>query len=93
MNQAGVGAPVRSAFGDGLRRLVAGGHVVRQSAPILPPTTGGFRGFIGLFKSRAARGVIVPKGTSYTGQLPLSQQPKVNKPRPWDVGTGAKYSG
>lgn len=94
-NQAGVTAPRTSAFGQALRRIVAGGRVVRLDAPVLPQTTGGYRGFVGRFRSRAATGVIVPKGASYTGQLPMSQQPKVDKPRPWTdmFGIGAKYSG
>lgn len=92
-NQAEAGVPHSSAYGTALRALVAGGHVVRNSAPVMPPTTGGFRGFVGLFLGRAARSVIVPKGTSYTGQLPLSQQPKVDKPRPWLVGIGSRYTG
>lgn len=95
LNQAEAGVPHSSAFGQALRRLVAGGRIVRNDAPVLPQTTGGYRGFVGTFRSRAATGVIVPKGTSYTGQLPLSVQPKVSKPRPWldAIGFGAKYSG
>lgn len=95
MNQAEAGTPHASAYGRGLRALVASGHIVRDSAPVMPPTTGGFRGFFGYVKARAATSVIVPRGTYYTGQLPLSEQPKVDKPRPWaDVfGLGAKYSG
>lgn len=94
-NQAEAGSPSHSAFGIALRALVAGKRVVRQSAPVLPPTTGGFRGFVGTMRARAATGVIVPRGASYTGQLPLSEQQKVDKPRPWldSLGFGAKYSG
>lgn len=95
MNQAEAGSPHSSAYGRGLRALVGNGKVVRDAAPILPPTTGGFFGFLGYFKARAARGVIVPRGTYYTGQLPLSEQPKVDKARPWSdaLAFGAKYSG
>lgn len=94
MNQAEAGTPHSSSYGAGLRALVRGGMVVRAAAPVLPPTRGGFLGFVGLARSRAARSVIVPKGTSYTGQLPLSAQPKVDKSRPWLAGVlGAKYSG
>jgi hypothetical protein len=44
--------------------------------------------------AKSAPSVIIPKGTSYTGQLPLTQQPKVPKPRPWVDGVlGARYTG
>lgn len=93
-NQAEAGTPHSSAFGAALRALVGGGRVVRNDAPVLPQTTGGYRGFVGLFRARAANSVIVPKGTSYTGQLPLSEQPKVEKARPWLSGSiGSRYSG
>lgn len=93
-NQAEAGVPNRSAYGQQLRAIVSGGKVVRAAAPVLPQTRGGFRGFIGWMRSRAARTVIVPKGASYTGQLPLGQQSKVDKPRPWSdsIPVGAKYT-
>jgi hypothetical protein len=95
-NQAEAGVPHASKYGAGLRALVAGGHVVRVGeAPVLPQTTGGFRGFVGYLRAAAARAVIVPKGTSYTGVLPMEQQPRVSKARPWSdsIPIGARYTG
>lgn len=93
-NQAEFGTPHTSAYGQALRAMLRGGNVVRIADPVLPQTRGGFRGFVGLFASRAAKIIPVVRVGSYAGQLPMTQQPKADKPYPWAVGPiGNKYTG
>jgi hypothetical protein len=92
-NQDGIGRPSASPFGRALRAIMGARNVVRLSPPVMPPVAA-YRGFLGIMLAKSAPSVIVPKGTSYTGQLPLTQQPKVPKPRPWVDGVlGARYTG
>lgn len=99
LNQAEMGAPASSAYGQTLRAAVMNGHVINQpgkrdasgrsvDARQFAKTPWSFRDFIGLFIARpASNRTIGPYGHNYSGILPLDAQPQLAKPLPWEDDT------
>lgn len=81
-NQAGDLAPQSSAYGQAFARSRTSMH----SSPLVDPHSSiEYRGFIGLFFSRAARVHTVRAPNGYGGDLPTSLQTTVDAPDPWTI--------
>lgn len=69
------------------------GNVVREQLPVVRLPYGqknGYQDLIGSFGSRAALSRPVVAAQRYKGQLPMDQQPRIYKPKPWmDTTRGA----
>lgn len=57
------------------------GEVVRQQAPLFKRT--GYQDLIGVFVAKPAKVIPVLSAIRYQGQLPMSEQPTLDKPYPW----------
>jgi hypothetical protein len=79
-NQAGALAPNTSARGQVLH-AAAGGIFIREMNPIMQVK--GFGNNVGINRARSARNISVVAGSGYDGILPLTQQPRINKPLPY----------
>lgn len=82
-NQAGIGFPsANSSWWHAMKRGVT--VFTRQMDPVINTQSQGFKNNIGVNASQMARNVtVVPHSKGYGGILPLSQQPKINKPLPY----------
>lgn len=81
-NQAGALTPLTSATGQALQRNAA--RFVRMMDPI--EYVRRFGNNVGVNRAQSSRNISVVADPGYDGILPLSQQPKINKPYPYKDG-------
>lgn len=88
-NEAEYGTPRTSRSGYDFKRAAGGNGLIRQMPPLIPQHVGMFvfKNFIGAFAQRPAQAVTVIRRYMYAGELPMAQQPILNKPRPWNDPT------
>lgn len=86
-NQAEFGAPAHDAYGSGFRASLVGSRVVYRAPTVGPGQTLLFRDFFGAFVARPASNRMVFAQGGYWGSYPLTEQPMIDRPDPWNDPT------